>query len=186
MTRSQRLSGAGGLVLATILLIACSGPEEERGADDGVANRAQPKAPAPRTPASHKRPQSPGDPGTTMPQPSACRTQDDSQLTAATLKALGTEPFWAALIDGRCITYSTPEDREGTRIWTRFTPGPDGGMWSGAFDDRQFELRTRPAPPPGCSDGMSDRRYTSTVTLRVRGETRHGCADPAAITATED
>jgi len=110
--------------------------------------------------------------------PSACRMQDGTRLTATALKALGTEPFWGARIKGRCVTYSTLEDQKGTRIWTRFTPGPDGGVWSGALDGRPFELRTRPAPPPGCSDGMSDRRYGATVTLRVGGETRHGCAEP--------
>jgi len=109
----------------------------------------------------------------------ACRMQDGAELTATPLRAIGTEPFWGAGIEGRCITYSTPEDQQGTRIWTRFTPGPDGGIWSGSLDGREFELRTRPAAPPGCSDGMSDNRYPHSVMLRVRGETRRGCAKPA-------
>lgn len=114
------------------------------------------------------------------PQPAAaCRMQTGEKLTATTLRAIGTEPFWGARIEGRCVTYSTPEDQAGTRIWTKFNPGPDGGIWSGALDGRQFELRTRPVPPPGCSDGMSDNRYPFAVTLRVRGETRTGCAKPA-------
>ncbi|MDQ3143307.1 MAG: hypothetical protein M3Q57_00305 [Pseudomonadota bacterium] len=108
----------------------------------------------------------------------ACYMQDGERLTMTPLRAIGTEPFWGARIEGRCVIYSTPEDQAGTRIWTKFNPGPDGGIWSGALGGRQFELRTRPAPPPGCSDGMSDNRYPQSVTLRVRGETRTGCAKP--------
>ncbi len=108
----------------------------------------------------------------------ACFTQDGGKLTMTPLRAIGTEPFWGARIDGRCVIYSTPEDQAGTRVWTTFNPGPDGGIWSGALDGRQFEVRTRPAPSPGCSDGMSDNRYPHVVTLRVRGETRTGCARP--------
>ncbi len=108
----------------------------------------------------------------------ACSTQDGERLTMTPLRAIGAEPFWGARIEGRCVIYSTPEDQAGTRIWTKFNPGPDGGIWSGALGGRQFELRTRPAPPPGCSDGMSDNRYPHSVTLRVRGETRTGCAKP--------
>ncbi len=74
------------------------------------------------------------------------------------------------------MTYSTPEDQKGTRVWTKYVPGPGGGAWIGALDGKPFEMRSRPAP--GCSDGMSDNRYPYAVTLRVRGETRTGCAGP--------
>lgn len=106
----------------------------------------------------------------------ACLTQDGKQLAATRLRAIGTEPFWGARIEGRCVTYSTPEDQSGTRVWTKFSGNADAGTWSGALEGRQFELRTREAP--GCSDGMSDNRYPIAVTLRVRGETRTGCAKP--------
>ena len=106
-----------------------------------------------------------------------CQTQDGNALPAMRLRAVGTEPFWGARIEGRCVTYSTPENQAGTRVWTRFSGKADGGIWSGALDGRQFELRTRKSP--GCSDGMSDNRYPVEVTLRVRGETRKGCAKPA-------
>lgn len=126
--------------------------------------------------ACDQKPAKPVPPRPTPQTVAACRTQDGEPLTAATLRAVGTEPFWRARIEGRCITYSTPEDHAGTRIWTRFNPGLDGGIWSGALDGRQFELRTRAAP--ACSDGMSDNRYPIAVTLRVGGETRQGCAKP--------
>ena len=102
--------------------------------------------------------------------------QGNERLKVGALRALGTEPFWAARIEGRCITYSHPENQQGTRIWTRFTPETDGGNWSRALDGQRFKLRTR--AEPGCSDGMSDRTYPMAVELVVHGEQRKGCAEP--------
>jgi uncharacterized membrane protein len=107
---------------------------------------------------------------------SPCLLQDGKALTVAAVRALGTEPFWNARVEGRCVTYSHPEDQKGTRIWTRFAPGPGGGAWSGSLGGRRFELRIRPAA--GCSDGMSDRRYPLAAELVVGGEQRQGCAEP--------
>lgn len=105
-----------------------------------------------------------------------CLVQDGQPLRITPLRAIGTEPFWGARIEGRCVTYSHPEDQNGTRVWTRYTPGPDGGIWSGALGGRRFELRTR--AHPGCSDGMSDEVYPFAVDLLVGGERRSGCAEP--------
>ena len=107
---------------------------------------------------------------------SPCLVQDGRELSGQPLRAIGTEPFWAARIEGRCVTYSHPEDQKGTRVWTRFTPTTEGGVWTGALDGRQFELRTRAAP--GCSDGMSDKSYPVAVELLVHGERRKGCVEP--------
>lgn len=107
---------------------------------------------------------------------SPCLVQGSERLEARPLRAVGTEPFWGARIEGRCVTYSHPDDQQGTRVWTRFTAGPGGGTWRGALGGRPFELRTR--PQPGCSDGMSDRRYPIAVDLVVNGERRSGCAEP--------
>jgi uncharacterized membrane protein len=110
-------------------------------------------------------------------QPNPCETQGNGRLAVRPLRAIGTEPFWAARVVGRCITYSHPENQEGTRIWTRYTAGPGGtGTWVGAHAGKRFELRIRAAP--GCSDGMSDRRYPSAAELLVDGERRQGCAAP--------
>ena len=106
----------------------------------------------------------------------ACLIQDGEVLRITPVKAIGTEPFWAAQVEGRCVTYSTPEDQTGTRIWTRFNPGPDGGVWVGALDGQPFKLITRLRP--NCSDGMSDRSYPMEAILTVRGEERRGCASP--------
>ena len=92
------------------------------------------------------------------------------------LRAVGTEPFWGARIEGRCVTYSTPENQMGTRVWTRFNTGPQGGIWIGTLDGKPLELRTRPVV--NCSDGMSDNRFQIAVDLTVHGEQRKGCAGP--------
>lgn len=106
---------------------------------------------------------------------SACLIQDGERISEHRLKAVGTEPFWAANIRGRCVTYSTPEDQQGTRIWTRFSGSEESGRWSGYLAEQRFVLRTR--AEPGCSDGMSDKSYPIAVTLTVRGEQRSGCAE---------
>lgn len=91
------------------------------------------------------------------------------------LRAVGTEPFWGARIDGRCVTYSHPEDPSGLRIWTRFSGTAEAGRWAGIYAGKPFVLRTQ--QQADCSDGMSDRRYPLAVTLTVAGEERKGCAD---------
>lgn len=120
----------------------------------------------------------PPPPGPDSPQPpvGACRMQDGKPIPANQLRALGTEPFWGARIEGRCVTYSHPENQAGTRIWTTFSGTRDNGVWTGFYENRQFVLRTR--PQPGCSDGMSDNRYPLAVSLTVAGEERTGCANP--------
>ena len=106
---------------------------------------------------------------------SACQMQDGERLTHAALRAVGTEPFWGARIEGRCVTYSHPDDQQGTRVWTRYTPrAGGGGSWSGALAGKPFTLTAR--PQPGCSDGMSDNRYPLAVDLLVNGDRRTGCA----------
>lgn len=105
-----------------------------------------------------------------------CTVQDGKPVRASAIRALGTEPFWNARIEGRCVTYSHPEDQKGTRVWTRHTPGPGGGTWAGSLGGSRFELRIR--PERGCSDGMSDKRYPLKADLVVGGQRRSGCAEP--------
>lgn len=107
---------------------------------------------------------------------SACLIQNGERLSVAPLRGVGTEPFWAVQIEGRCVTYSHPDDQQGTRVWTRYAASAMGGTWSGALGGRPFILRTR--AQSGCSDGMSDRRYPFAVELTVGGEQRSGCAEP--------
>ena len=119
---------------------------------------------------------------TTQPQAvqagsvNACHVQNGTRLPSLKLRAVGTEPFWSATIEGRCVTYATPENA-GARIWTRFATNNRGSSWSGSLNGRTFELRTTRAGPRGCSDGMSDKVYPQAVTVQLGGETRRGCAE---------
>lgn len=108
---------------------------------------------------------------------SPCLMQGNDRLQVQPFRAIGTEPFWAARVEGRCVTYSTPEDQKGVRVWTRYSAGTNGaGNWVGQLGGKPFEMRTR--PEAGCSDGMSDKVYSIAVELTVNGEQRRGCAEP--------
>ena len=197
----ERLSfGSGGTVTA---LVADTRGDRDRGGVSGTAPvpaeldaliggpvsasyGAQTSGPHPAPPAELARAfvsacakgGSPGPTATAAPREgSPCTLQGRERLAVRPLRAIGTEPFWAARIQGRCVTYSHPEDLNGTRIWTRYRAGAGGGgTWSGAYRGEAFELRISPAP--GCSDGMSDRRFPLAAELRVHGEIRRGCAHP--------
>jgi len=121
-------------------------------------------------------PEAPGE-GATGQALNPCAVQDGVPVEDG-LKAVGTEPFWAAEIQGRCVTYKTPENQQGTRIWSHVHSEADRRIWEGALGGRQFQLAVRPVPE--CSDGMSDRRYPLEAVLRVNGETRRGCAERLA------
>ena len=90
-----------------------------------------------------------------------------------TVQAVGTEPFWNARVEGGRLTYTTPEDQKGTPVPVRRFAGNSGVSFSGTLAGRQLDLLvTRGA----CSDGMSDRRYPFTATLKIGDEQRNGCA----------
>lgn len=149
------------------------------GAQRSGPHPAPPRALATAFVAACREGAAPPAPPAARPSASAgpCLVQDGKPLQVAAVRAVGTEPFWGARVEGRCVTYSHPEDPKGTRVWTRFVPGPGGGgTWSGSLGGRSFELRIRPRS--GCSDGMSDRRYPLSAELVVGGERRQGCAVP--------
>ena len=176
---------SAAVALLATLLAGCS--ETEPGGADSANLESRgpvaPAAPAENSDLVHGEPAPVEEPPASRPAPdsepaaaSACLMQDGERLSVAPLRAVGTEPFWAARIEGRCVTYMTPDDQDGTRIWTRYTAAAGGGAtWAGALGGRRFELRTRPAP--GCSDGMSDERYPLEAELVVLGEERRGCAE---------
>ena len=118
----------------------------------------------------------PPKPAPTQTPAGACLTQDGKAVPANRLRDIGTEPFWGARVEGRCVTYSHPDDQQGTRVWTRFSGTATNGTWTGTLGGKPFVLRTR--PQAGCSDGMSDNRYPIAVALTVGGEQRTGCAQP--------
>lgn len=173
-----------GAAAAAAMIAACSGPEpvaNEQRAEAPAAGEARDSAESDvDQPANEDRaePPTPSEPAPSD-DISACLVQDGERLSVLPLRAIGTEPFWGADIKGRCVTYSHPENIEGTRVWTQYSPLPNGGgTWSGALNGQKFELTMR--REGGCSDGMSDKRYPFAVDLLVGGEQRRGCAQRKA------
>ena len=162
-------------LLASLLMAsACNAPKTQPANQAAPSNPVQPANDALAGPVQNDLP-SAQPKSDTAGHP--CRDQGGKDLTQ-NVKALGTEPFWAAEVEGRCVTYKTPEDQQGTRVWTHVDTGPQGPVWNGALNGREFQLIVKPAGPQGCSDGMSDKTYPMDAVLRVEGETRNGCAEP--------
>jgi len=89
------------------------------------------------------------------------------------ITTLGTEPFWNARIEGATLTYSTPEDLDGTLVTIERFAGNGGLGISGELYGSPLQLAITPGQ---CSDGMSDRIYPYTATLSLGGENLLGCA----------
>jgi len=101
---------------------------------------------------------------------------------AETLHFAGTEPFWGGeAADGR-LTWKTPENQAGTRIAVSRFAGRNGMGLSGTLAGEPFEMAVSEA---SCSDGMSDRAYPFTVTVRTEGKTLRGCGWTDKHHATE-
>ena len=89
------------------------------------------------------------------------------------LRFTGTEPFWGGQVTAGTLTYSTPENIDGTEIPVERFAGRNGLSFSGTLEGAAFVMAVTPGE---CSDGMSDRTYPFTVTLEVGTEQRQGCA----------
>ena len=177
----MRLPAAAVMAAVALSLSACDGRDDAARippapTGDAVPSSAPPTPSFPAVTANEGSAAVAPPAGTPAGRANACLMQGGERLSVSPLRGLGTEPFWSVRIEGRCVTYSHPEDQAGTRVWTRYAPGPGGGTWSGALGGRRFELRIR--AEPGCSDGMSDKRYPLAVELTVNGERRRGCAEP--------
>ena len=89
----------------------------------------------------------------------------------------GTEPFWGGQAKGSVLIYTTPENPDGETITVARFAGRNGISLTGKLDGQAFGMAVTPGE---CSDGMSDRTYPFTVTLRIgpqgEGELRSGCA----------
>lgn len=107
----------------------------------------------------------PGDADSTQPY--------DGIAADEVLRLIGTEPFWGGTVGAGRLTYTTPENPEGDTIAVERFAGRGGISFSGTLGGQALEMAVTPA---ACSDGMSDRTYPFTVTLRIGGETRNGCA----------
>ena len=165
----------GLLCLAYVLLLSC-GKAENAPSTSTKASNSFGELPSPATDkqagVSSRSAIEPEQPAKTV---DACMVQDGLPLGITPIRAVGTEPFWGARIEGRCVQYSHMEDQKGTRVWTQYTRNEAGEIWLGALNGKAFELRLR--NKPGCSDGMSDKRYPYAVELKLGTELRQGCAE---------
>ncbi len=89
-----------------------------------------------------------------------------------TLHVLGTEPFWGGEVRGGTFSYSTPATPGGTEIKVSRFAGRNGLGLSGTLDDKTLDMTVTPGT---CSDGMSDRTFPFTVTLKLGEDVRQGC-----------
>lgn len=90
-----------------------------------------------------------------------------------TVQFTGTEPFWGGKVAGSTLTYSTPENVDGMTITVERFAGNNGLGYSGTLEGQSFDMAITPGE---CSDGMSDRTYPFTVTLKIGEDQRSGCA----------
>ena len=97
----------------------------------------------------------------------------DGIAPGETVRLTGTEPFWHARITGRAATYVTPERQDGITFDVDRFAGNNGLAFTGRMEGQSFDLTITPGT---CSDGMSDRSYPYTATLRIADEQRNGCA----------
>ena len=113
--------------------------------------------------------------------PSAVATIADGSTLAGiagiaadeTISFSGTEPFWNGKVGGGRLTYATPENQAGETIAVRRFAGNNGLGFTGTMAGQPLDLTVTPGQ---CSDGMSDRVFPLTATLRIGTEQRNGCA----------
>ena len=87
--------------------------------------------------------------------------------------ALGTEPFWAAKVDGGVLLFQTPEDQAGQRIAVSRRVSGVRTEFSGTLNGARLTLMLGAGP---CSDGMSDTVYSHSAELRIGAQQLRGCA----------
>ncbi|MDF7775998.1 META domain-containing protein [Sphingomonas sp. AOB5] len=92
-------------------------------------------------------------------------------------KAVGTEPFWGLTIDSRTMKFETPDRRPVTVPTPRVINGFAGEIYKTRRIDVNIVHRQ-------CSDGMSDRTYSDTVTVTVDGRRYSGCGGDTQVRET--
>ena len=99
-----------------------------------------------------------------------------------TVRVTGTEPFWGGEVASGIFTYTTPERPDGVAISVERFAGRAGVSFTGEWEGNPVALMITDGQ---CSDGMSDRRYPFTATLKFGDEQRVGCASTAAEPASD-
>ncbi len=114
----------------------------------------------------------------------ACQPVQEGQSTAPqqsydditaneTIRLVGTEPFWGGTVSGSSFLYTSLENQAGETIAVRRFAGNSGLGFSGTRGGQPVDLAITRGT---CSDGMSDRSFPYTATLRFGTEQRSGCA----------
>ncbi len=88
------------------------------------------------------------------------------------IKLSGTEPFWAISIEKDVAAYTTPENLEGSVFEVSRFAGNNGLGFSGKLDGADITITVTPGE---CSDGMSDRTYPFTATVKLGEDSLAGC-----------
>ena len=107
---------------------------------------------------------------------------------APPLRLVGTEPFWAARVDGRTVVLSGADRPTLTaRIIDSRISAAGGAYAAEAGSGAGYTAMTVSFDAEACSDGMSDRTYPLKATVVVSrdpdrpAETLRGCAAPEAM-----
>lgn len=109
-----------------------------------------------------------------VPESVATETAKSSAVPIPpSFRAIGTEPFWSASVEGRTLTWSSPEQAGDVVVPVIRTDGDGKATVSGMLEGRPLELVVRFAT---CSDGMSDTVYPLSVTRRLGSDVHEGCA----------
>ena len=114
------------VILACLIMLCCSPSAQEpsvqgENSSNNVDVAASANSEIPSKPAATNS--SEPTPTAASAEGNACLVQDNEALSVPAIRATGTEPFWSAQVEGRCVNYSTPENQGGVRVWTRFSPG---------------------------------------------------------------
>lgn len=92
--------------------------------------------------------------------------------------ALGTEPFWSAEISGQeAVIEFKGMDEESTRMFAYANPVEEDSIkvYAAVNQSTGDNIRVH-IKNEKCSDGMSDREYSYSVSLTMNGKTFEGCA----------
>jgi uncharacterized membrane protein len=112
-----------------------------------------------------------------QPATSSTTAHDSNASTSPTItyRAFGNEPFWSVTISDIGLRFDSPEDSSGVRF-PAVQPVARGDTldWFSKSDRGSIDVRIWPA---ACSDGMSDKQWALTGTVRLNEMAYTGCAE---------
>lgn len=147
------------ILFTAAIAAACSQPSQTSSA--GAADGAE-------TPSG-----SAGEPPAPIAAEAGGQAAFDAIRADETIRFIGTEPFWGGNIGAGQMLFQTPENEAGETIAVTRFAGNSGLGFSGTLNGQPVDLAITPGT---CSDGMSDRSFPFTATLKLGDEQRNGCA----------